>query len=75
MADLNSKLTKIENKLGGTSRMPENVADPLAWHLDYIESLIGGEGSLPPTPTDEGTYVLVATVNSEGKATLSWETK
>jgi len=41
---LNEKLVNIEIKLGGTEPAPE-VADKLGWHLDYIESLIGGGGS------------------------------
>lgn len=73
---LGTKLSDIEKKLGGTGEMPPaGTYDPLLWHLDRIESLIGGEGSLPPVPTDEGNYVLVAAVDSEGKATLSWEIK
>ena len=41
---LDKKLTKIEEKLGGTESVPAYVQDRLGWHLDYIESLIGGSG-------------------------------
>lgn len=40
---LEQKLTSIEEKLGGSEQAPEN-GDKLGWHLDYIESLIGGSG-------------------------------
>ena len=41
---LDKKLTNIEEKLGGTETVPAYVQDRLGWHLDYIESLIGGGG-------------------------------
>lgn len=41
---LNEKLINIEEKLGGTETVPAYVQDRLNWHLDYIESLIGGGG-------------------------------
>ena len=45
MADLESKLVKIESALGGDTPTP-SVDDKLGWHLDYIEDLIqeGGGG-------------------------------
>ena len=40
---LGTKLSAIEKKLGGTGEMPPaGTYDPLLWHLDRIESLIGG---------------------------------
>lgn len=40
---LGTKLSDIEKKLGGTGEMPPaGTYDPLLWHLDRIESLIGG---------------------------------
>lgn len=41
---LEVKLTNIEEKLGGTEEVPTDSQDKLGWHLDYIESLIGGGG-------------------------------
>ena len=41
---LEEKLTNIEEKLGGTEEVPADSQDKLGWHLDYIESLIGGSG-------------------------------
>lgn len=38
---LETRLESIEKKLGGQSSMPVGVKDPLSWHLEYIESLIG----------------------------------
>ena len=47
MADLESKLKKIESALGGDKDTPE-VYDKLGWHLDYIEELVqeGGDVEL-----------------------------
>ena len=43
---LGTKLSAIEKKLGGTGEMPPaGTYDPLLWHLDRIESLIGGGSS------------------------------
>ena len=44
MDKLNHKLAKIEKKLGSEEVCPDNVGDKLGWHLDKIESLIGGSG-------------------------------
>lgn len=44
MDKLGKKLVSIENKLGGSEPVPSSVQDKLGWHLEYIESLIGGGG-------------------------------
>lgn len=55
MAKLEEKLVNIEHKLGGTEKAPKH-GDKLGWHLDYIESLIGGGG---------GGDVELKTINNE----------
>ena len=45
MADLESKLKKIESALGGDKDTPE-VYDKLGWHLDYIEELVQEGGDI-----------------------------
>lgn len=45
MDNLEQHLLDIEEKLGYTGGTPEDVYDPLAWHLDKIEELIDEGGS------------------------------
>ena len=52
MADLESKLVKIESALGGDTPAPD-VDDKLGWHLDYIESLIEGSSPEPTHPLND----------------------
>lgn len=39
---LDKSLQNIENKLGSSEIPPAELEDKLGWHLDKIESLIGG---------------------------------
>lgn len=66
---LEKKLMDIEGKIGEEAICPDNVEDRLEWHLDKIESLIGGgSGGIEDVKVNDSSVV------SEGVANINLKT-